>query len=282
MDKFDVLTLLPSRPTINVVDVGAMFLGANLAPYAKLMAAGIAKVVGFEPVQEECDKLNRLADPACTYLPYVIGDGGRRTFHLCNMPMTSSLYEPNTELLAKFQHLENLTRVVKRTEVQTHRLDDLEEVRSADFLKIDVQGAELDVLKGAERMLSDAVLVHTEVEFVPMYRNQPLFAEVDQHLRSRGYLFHKFIGVAGRTFKPLVTDLDLEKMRSQVLWGDVVYVRDFMALDRLSPQKLVNLAVILHMQYGSVDLALESLKAHDAKTGAGLAPAYLRRLMERK
>ena len=282
MDDFDILTLLPIKPTVNVVDVGAMFLGENLAPYSRLMAAGIAKIVGFEPVQAECDKLNRRADPACTYLPYAIGDGRLRTFHLCNMPMTSSLYEPNSALLARFQHLENLTRVVKRMEMQTHRLDDLKELHDTDFLKMDVQGVELDVMKGAERVLANAVLVHTEVEFVPMYKDQPLFAEIDQHLRSRGYLFHKFIGVAGRTFKPLVTDNDLEKMRSQVLWGDVVYVRDFMALDRLSPEKLVKLAVILHMQYGSVDLALESLKAHDAKTSAGLSGRYLQGLVERR
>jgi FkbM family methyltransferase len=282
MDNFNILSLLPSRPTINVVDVGAMYLGENLAPYTKLMQAGIAKIVGFEPVQSECDRLNRMGDANCRYLPHMIGDGQQRTFHLCNLPMTSSLYEPNTALLARFQNLENLTRVVNRTAVQTRRLDDIQEVHDTDFLKMDVQGAELDVLKGAERVLADAVLVHTEVEFVPMYKDQPLFAEVDQHLRARGYVFHKFVGVAGRTFKPLVTDNDLDKMRSQVLWGDVVYVRDFMALDRLSAQKLLKLAVILHMQYGSVDLALESLKAHDTKSGADLAAKYLRGLMERK
>jgi hypothetical protein len=140
----------------------------------------------------------------------------------------------------------------------------------------------LDVLTGATRVLADAVLVHTEVEFVPMYKEQPLFAEVDQHLRRHGYLFHRFSSGSGRTFKPLVLNNDHNKATSQFLWADVVYVKDFMALDRLSPEKLLKLAVILHMQYGSIDLALESLKAYDAKTGAGLADRYLRGLLNEK
>src|SRR5271170_3308077 len=100
----DILGLLPFRPTINIVDVGAMFIKEDPAPFAKLVEAGIAKIVGFEPVQVECDKLNATAAHGCRYLPYAVGDGRVRTFHICNSPMTSSLYEPNTPLLEKFQN----------------------------------------------------------------------------------------------------------------------------------------------------------------------------------
>ena len=58
--------------------------------------------------------------------------------------MTSSLYEPNTELLSKFTHLANLVEVVATEEVQTTRLDDLREtIPDIDLLKIDVQRASL-------------------------------------------------------------------------------------------------------------------------------------------
>jgi FkbM family methyltransferase len=278
----DILGILPIRPTIKVVDIGAMFDAEDPTPFAKLVQAGIAEIIGFDPVQEECDKLNATAGHGCRYLPFAIGDGRKRTFHICNSPMTSSLYEPNTPLVERFQNLENLMRIVKTMEIQTHRLDEIKEVDDADFLKLDVQGAELDVLTGAPRVLVEAVLVQTEVEFVPMYKDQPLFAEVDQHLRRQGYLFHKFAGTAGRTFKPLVVENDINKTLSQTLWADAVYVKNFMELDRLSPEKLLKLAVILHLQYTSFDLALESLKAYDAKTGAGLANKYVQGLVKRK
>lgn len=276
---FNILEILPKFPPIRIIDVGAMDIGQDA--HAPLISAGIATVLGFECVQAECDRLNATKRDTHTYLPHAIGDGRERVFHECNFPMTSSLYEPNTALLAKFQNLENLTQVVKKGILPTRRLDDLPEAVGADFLKLDVQGAEVDVMNGAENILADAVVVHTEVEFVPMYKDQPLFAEVDQRLRKSGYVFHKFAGIAGRTFQPLVVNNDVNQTLSQMLWADAVYVKDFMAFDRLPAGKLLAMAVILHMIYGSFDLALLALKAYDTKTGTTLGEAYFQKLTSR-
>jgi FkbM family methyltransferase len=273
---FNILEILPPFGKIQVIDVGAMDLGAEI--YDPLLKAGVAGVLGFECVQAECDKLNAMARESRAYLPYAIGDGTVRAFHECNFPMTSSLLEPNSELLDRFQNLENLTQVVKKHTMQTKRLDDVSEVTGADFLKLDVQGAELDVMNGGDRVLTDALVVHTEVEFVEMYKGQPLFAEVDQRLRRSGFVFHKFTGVAGRTFKPLVVNNDVNQCLSQMLWADAVYVKDFRTFDRLPAEKLLRLAVILHMVYGSFDLAMQALIAYDRQCSSGLAPAYLQRL----
>jgi hypothetical protein len=130
---FPITNMLPDLPRLKIVDVGAMALGNGTEPYAPSMKALPCDVIGFEPVQAECDKLMALAQPGHTYLPYFIGDGSALTFYECNMPMTSSLLEPNTALLDKFQNLENLTRAVKTHAVQTKRLDDILEVRGADY-----------------------------------------------------------------------------------------------------------------------------------------------------
>lgn len=50
-----------------------------------------------------------------------------------------------------------------------------------------------------------------------------------------------------------------------MLWGDAVYVRDFMAFGRLPPAALLKLACILHESYGSFDLAAVALEAHDGR-----------------
>jgi FkbM family methyltransferase len=274
----NIASILPPLPRLKIVDVGAMSIGDGLEPYAKLIKAVPCDIIGFEPVAAECDKLNRMRHEGRTYLPYFIGDGASHTFHECNFPMTSSLFAPNTPLLAKFQNLENLVQVVKSYPVETRRLDDLAETAGVDFLKIDVQGGELLVLRGAAERLKSALVVHTEVEFVPLYKDQPLFADIDAHMRAQGFLLHR-MGFTGRTFRPLIFNNDVNAMMSQWLWGDAIYVRDFMTFETMPPAGLLKLAAILHENYGSFDLAGVALEAHDRVAGSRLHPNYLQALV---
>lgn len=274
---FAITSLLPPLPRLKIVDVGAMKLDEDADVYEPLLKATPCELIGFEPVKREFDKLNAAVKANQRYLPYFVGDGSKRTFYECNFPMTSSLFEPNTALLAKFQNLEGVIRVVNTYPVETTRLDDIPEIRGTDFLKVDVQGAELLVFQGAANMLNDVLVVQTEVEFVALYKDQPLFSDIDSFLRARGFQLHK-IGWSGRTFRPLVMNNDINAAMSQWLWGDAIYVRDFMAFDRCAPMSLLKLACILHEIYGSFDLAAVALEAYDRQTGAQLNKAYLEQL----
>src|SRR5262249_27020777 len=75
-----------TAPMIDVVDVGALWLGEESVAYRPLIGAGLARVVGFEPAPGECERLNSMGLPNHRFLPYFIGDGTRRKFHLCNYP----------------------------------------------------------------------------------------------------------------------------------------------------------------------------------------------------
>ncbi len=275
---FNILDILADPPMIKIIDVGAMSFENIDETYAKLLKRGVETVVGFEPVATERDKLNAASDGTHTYLPYCIGDGNPGVFYECNYSMTSSLYEPNTALLEKFQALEEYVRVVKKEEIETHRLDDIPEVAGADYIKVDVQGGEVGVFAGAAELLKGIVAIETEVEFVPLYKNQPLFAEVDQLLRKNGFAFHRFREVCGRTFKPIFIEEKVAETLGQALWADVVYVKDFMALDALLPPQLLKLAIILHEVYDSYDLCVVVLQQHDTVADTKLADAYLEHL----
>ena len=276
---FSLCEILPKPlPSIHVVDVGAMAVEGMLPPYNPLLTAGVARVTGFEPVEEECKKLNATSGPVHSFLPYALADGTVRTFRQCNFSMTSSLYQPNTALLDLFQNLGELTRVVKQSPLPTYRLDDLPQVREVDYLKLDVQGAECDVIDGGAEALSYTLVVHTEVEFVPLYIGQPLFAEVDQALRRKGFCFHRFAGIAGRAFKPLIYQNNINAMLSQALWAEAIYVRDWMNWESLSAEQLLKLALILHDVYSSCDLCLVALDQFDRKSGGALRGRYVERL----
>lgn len=268
----------PRLQPIHIVDVGAMDLGGEEALYMYMVSqSGKANVVGFEPQPEECRKLNASAKPGCRFLPYFIGDGTEREFRLTNTGMTSSLLEPDHALLQHFYQLDELTQVIGRERVQTKRLDDIPEITQIDYLKMDIQGGELDALKGGGRLLSKALVIDVEVEFVPMYKGQPLFAEVDAELRSMGFLFHSFSNnaIAGRSFKPLVHPWGEACRFSQLLWADAVYVRDFRTFGQMAADDLLKLAAIVHDLYNSPDLAALALQHYDRLCGTRLMPELL-------
>jgi hypothetical protein len=60
-------------------------------------------------------------------------------------------------------------------------------IERVDFLHIDVQGAELDVLKGANNYLSKVRMIWLEVENIPLYQEQPLRNDIEVFLKSTGF-----------------------------------------------------------------------------------------------
>jgi FkbM family methyltransferase len=65
-----------------------------------------------------------------------------------------------------------------------------------DLLWIDVEGAELQVLRGATQVLRGVTLLHIEVSFRPMQIDKPLFWEISKHLSDHGFAFHSFMEVS--------------------------------------------------------------------------------------
>jgi protein O-GlcNAc transferase len=276
---WSLLEFFPEEFQINILDVGAAL--AERPPYQSLVELGRGKIFGFEPNREACEQLNREYGKSHRFFPFFVGDGRPAIFHETNWVLTGSLYEPNSRLLEKFQNLAEVVTPVAVHPVETTRLDDMAEIGDIDFIKIDVQGSELAVFKNASRALSSALLIQTEVEFVELYKGQPMFADVDTFLRASGFQFHTLNGFSGRAFKPLVANGDVNSAFRQALWSDALYVRDWMRLDDLSEAKLRNYAILAHDVLRSYDLAHLVLSALDSRTGENRASRYLGRLTEK-
>jgi FkbM family methyltransferase len=224
------------------------------------------------------EELTKQINPKMTCLPYAIGDGKNGILNICVSPGMNSLIEPDLELLELFQGYGEWGQVLSQLPVVTHRLDDLKEVHNIDFIKLDVQGSELAILENATEQLKHILVVHVETLFIPHYKNQPLFGEIDLVLRKAGFLFHKFGPLVSRIFKPLLLNNDVYAGLSQVHWADAVYVRSFMDFKELQSPELLKLARILHDIYGSVDLAQLALKYIDLQTGSNRQSTYIQRL----
>jgi FkbM family methyltransferase len=206
------------------VDCGAR---AGAAPQWLRGVAGLA-YVGIEADAEECARLNARGRVRHVYLPAFLGrHADARTFRVTRHPACSSLLAPNHQMLARFADLGGRFTVEREVEVETVALENLlpaHGIHHVHFLELDTQGSELEVLAGAKRFLDSSVIgVQAEVEFAPMYRDQPLFGDIDAHLRARGFLlfdmsrYHVRRDSVERTVAT----------RGQLLWGHALYLRDY-------------------------------------------------------
>ncbi|MCC6467701.1 MAG: FkbM family methyltransferase [Alphaproteobacteria bacterium] len=275
-----IFAILDLPVAIKVVDIGANPIDGE-PPYAPLLKAGRAEVVGFEPNLQAHAVLQQKKEPRETYLPLAIGDGKRHTLHHCHAPGMTSLLEPNPDVLALFHGFPDWGRVVRTEAVDTVRLDDVAETAGLDLLKIDIQGAELMVFENAPRRLAEALVIQTEVEFLEMYRGQPLYGDVERFLRAQGFMLHRFEPLVSRVVKPLVLGGDIFAGFTQLFWADAIFVRDLTRLGGLDDGQLLRAAAILHECYKAVDLALHILLEHDRRAGTALGPRYLQAITAR-
>eukprot|EP00438_Fugacium_kawagutii_P020090 Skav200152 [mRNA] locus=scaffold2013:511567:512625:- [translate_table: standard] len=131
-----------------------------------------AEVFGFDS-PEQCEPTNAAASSAkfvqCggrfRCIERLIGDGKEhRFFFHYKTPMVSSLFPPNKFLWRQMISMD--TSRHRMINVSTHRLDDLG-LEPVHFLKMDIQGAELMALSGAERVLENVLVVQVEVNMEP-------------------------------------------------------------------------------------------------------------------
>lgn len=250
-----VSLLAPERRT-RVVEVGANPINDN--PYANLLASGHCDVWGFEPEPRAFAKLTQTDRE--TYLPYAIGQGGPAVLHITKAASLTSLLRPDVGTAHFFQRFASPGTVIEEQSVETHRLDDLDEVPGFDLMKIDVQGGELQVFEGAAQKLSGALAVISEVAFMPLYEDQPLLDAQMQALRVHGFDLHKFFFIKGFSLRGgRASRLEKRGHRNQLLDGDAVFLRGLRQPETLSDEDLKHMAILCDSVLESFDVAVRCL-----------------------
>jgi len=118
--------------------------------------------------------------------------GMRKLYVLNKRPQSSSMYEPDKKSLTIYDFKEkdfHLFDVEKTEMVECDTLSSsLKEldINNLDYLKIDTQGAELEILKGLENYRP--LMIKCEVQIFPMYKKEPRWTEVTDLLYKLGYI----------------------------------------------------------------------------------------------
>lgn len=275
---FSFYDIVPDLPSLTVVDVGALPIDGLPEIYSRLLERGKVRLIAFEADQSACVKLAAKLGPEHEIFPVIVGDGAERTFHQNSHEMTNSLFPPNLDLVSRFVGIAEFMQPTGTSAVKTCRLDDTIDLDTIDLLKMDVQGGELLVLDGAPKLTTSALAIHTEVEFVPLYSGQPLFADIDTRIRSLGFQFHTFRGFGSRSYAPLKRAGGDYDGVNQLLWSDAVYVPDLSNLVNYSDERLLKLVALLHDLYESVDLALHILNFMSERSDRKIFNEYCKKL----
>jgi FkbM family methyltransferase len=275
---FDLLR--PERLTA-VADIGANPID-SIPPYKPLLDERRCRVFGFEPQPAALAALNSKKGDLETYLPGIVGDGKPGVLRVCRGSGMTSLFAPNQLILRHFPGFCEWGHVVEEIPVMTRRLDDITEIEFLDFLKMDIQGAELSVIQNGPERLKTAVAVQVEVSFIPLYEYQPTFGEIDRELRRLDFLPHSFVAIKSwptTTLAAKIPDLGATK---QLLEADILYVRDFTKPDLMTSEQLKHLAIVAHHCYSSFNLAancIHNLAGRNA-VRASAAQLYIGALKE--
>lgn len=173
-------------------------VGTNKGQFS-IAARGIFPSIvihGFEPLPAAAEQFEKIfsGDQNVHLHRYAIGQDRRNVaFYIADRDDSSSILKPGSGQQKAFG-----ISLSRKIEVELAPLDDLislESLPSPIMMKIDVQGAELEVLRGCKNlsMIKD---IYVELSFVELYEGQALFEEVRSYLESKGFHLRGFFNQA--------------------------------------------------------------------------------------
>jgi FkbM family methyltransferase len=221
---------------LHCIDVGARGgMQSHWRPYADLMRIDL-----FEPDAAACALQAAKAPANESWFPVALGGRtGTGRLHVLRKPSGSSLYPPNPELMLRFgpPSYGDLDKVIEVPLLTLSDFIDQHKRPLPNLIKLDVQGAELDIFKGTQPPhWRDLLAVQTEIEFAELYQGQPLFGDLDAFMRTQGFLLFDILPVRSYRFEGekshayLRRHLNLVKNRRDIscrlIAGDAFYLRD--------------------------------------------------------
>ena len=196
---------------LNYLDVGA----ANFVlPQEWTYFENKLQPILFEPDIRSFEKLDKEK-----LIVHNIALGKKRESKLLNLtrkPACSSIFLPNFKFLNSFPDSERWD-VLDKVIIEVIPLDELN--INAHFIKIDTQGSELEILKGAKQTLQSVLGLEIEVSFLEIYKNQPLFEDLRNFLYNHGFEFYDFVNLYRYNRKEL-------NRTGQLAFADALFLRN--------------------------------------------------------
>lgn len=247
----DLISLLEIEDGISLIDVGAA--GQIMPRWQRIEK--FLNYYGFEPDQRSRNKLLAQKNNCNRYQldEKIVSDKSEiKEIHLCKAPMTSSVYLPNRAFVDLFAQADRFD-VMSKEKLNATTIDQLE-LTKTDFIKLDIQGGELNALKGAEKTLKNCLGLEIEVEFLHIYKNQPLYADVTNFLKKHQFEFIDFLRICRWERNNIYTNM------GQAAWGDGLYLKtpEFVAKN-FTDKDTIRRYIAICLLYHKIDLIISLL-----------------------
>ena len=171
-----------SKEINGIIHVGA-HTGQEVNEYNKYKN----KIILFEPQKDIFDKLIENVSKNPNVNCYNIGLGSKNEKKIIhrsegNEGKSSSVLSPEIHLLVQPD-----INFVDTEEIQIKRFDSLD-IDTLNFLTLDVQGFELEVLKGFGEKLKSVEFIYTEINTKFLYKENALVSDIDKYLKDYNFI----------------------------------------------------------------------------------------------
>lgn len=263
MNVSRLIEALPADLTITLVDVGSA--GGTHDRWDDFGPL-LSKIL-FDP--REGAATGSLGRGATRIYPVALGNAsGEAELFLTGMANMSSFLRPDPEQFALYGKKARDSAVTATEMVKVERLDEL--ARRDDFapdvLKVDTQGSELLVLKGAQSALRSVVVAEVEVSFFARYKGQPLFAEIEAFMNEEGFELIDLLKLkryrAENSFGIRNAGVREGERSGRLAYADAIFLRrkeQILETGRSDGGKSLLRAAIALVAYGKADLAAKLL-----------------------
>jgi len=273
------LKMVVKDGSVTMLDVGAS--GGILPRWEGLKK--IVSFIGIEPDERSYRELmnSKVKDEFYSYDIICKGAWSSKTtvkILFTNKPMCSTHFAPDHKILSKFPEADRF-EIASSFEIDCNTLDNLfaEKLDQIDFIKLDLEGGEAEVLNGSSKLLCSCLGLHIEVGFQPIRIGQPLFGDINLLMKNNGFEFIDFITIA-RWERDIYTNM------GQSIFGDALFLRSPEALIRLildKPElkdKKIKSYLSILLIYERYDLALKLISLI-VKFNIDCNQAYLEKIL---